>query len=770
MLRPYAVIIKDSFREALASRVLWILLSLVTWLLLALAPMGYQEKVVIDLRHSDIADWRILVKRLVAAEEGTAHAAVQCVWSNLEEPAQNSFRELAAKLRDKPGAALKFDQRAELLRALNAAIGQRDLDDKSSWDELRLPEETANLREQPAGRLSPQKLKRRNRLLLEAAFPQLILRSPSDMVEFSWLFWKMPKALPMSREILRERVDLGLTFIMQYVVGIVAVFIAILVTAPIVPQTFTSGSLNLLLSKPLFRSLLFLTKYAGGCAFVLLVSGYLIAGLWLISGFRFGVWHPRLLYAIPIFAFLFSIYYAVSALAGVLWKNAIVSIVLTVMLWSLLVVVAWTKVLVDGFYVKPFRLTKLISAKETMVAVNEAGLVYAWNDGQAAWQVIFGSDESPGMAALANAVPGKDMLGPVYHAAGDQLIALPQGMGDFGAMGIGPKLSVGRRADDWRRTESVTAPSDIKAIHVDAAGEVLLISTEGVFRIAGELSQDEEQPTLFGVELPAQQQSPFISLGPAQPLELDGRNTSIAVNRDTGQIAIFHRGQLRILALEEEDSYRIAHEFSLGNPQDRLLLAFAGNSLCVAHAKGIVEIRDPETGEIRHTIRPEATNQPRFVSAAPGGRYFAVTYQHRRIAVVDAEQGRSVPHRLTGQGDISAAEFNPQGELLVADRTNRVTVYDVSSLRRLKVFAPRQDMLERSYRYAILPLYWLLPKPGELSHTVYYLLTQRKSAGMSTDLASPQKAIDPWAPVLSSLAFVAVVLAVACVYLERSDF
>jgi hypothetical protein len=81
---------------------------------------------------------------------------------------------------------------------------------------------------------------------------------------------------------------------------------------------------------------LFLTKFAGGCAFILLNAAYFVIGLWLIVGLRFGIWSTRMLLCIPVFLFLFSIYYAVSSLAGVLWRNAVVCIVVTVLFWAVL--------------------------------------------------------------------------------------------------------------------------------------------------------------------------------------------------------------------------------------------------------------------------------------------------------------------------------------------------------------------------------------------------------------------------------------------------
>ena len=102
MLRPYVAVIKDAFREAIASRVLWILLSLVTWLLIALALIGYREWEVTSLRPGDIDNWRVLVRRLAAAENGTADATVQRIWSSLEVTAQERVRELAASLPKSP--------------------------------------------------------------------------------------------------------------------------------------------------------------------------------------------------------------------------------------------------------------------------------------------------------------------------------------------------------------------------------------------------------------------------------------------------------------------------------------------------------------------------------------------------------------------------------------------------------------------------------------------------------------------------------------------
>ena len=49
-MKPYLAIIADSFREALASRVLWILLILITLVLVALLPLGYRAEQTTEFR------------------------------------------------------------------------------------------------------------------------------------------------------------------------------------------------------------------------------------------------------------------------------------------------------------------------------------------------------------------------------------------------------------------------------------------------------------------------------------------------------------------------------------------------------------------------------------------------------------------------------------------------------------------------------------------------------------------------------------------------
>ena len=112
--------------------------------------------------------------------------------------------------------------------------------------------------------------------------------------------------------------------------------------------------------------------------------------------------------------------------------------------------------------------------------------------------------------------------------------------------------------------------------------------------------------------------------------------------------------------------------------------------------------------------------------------------------------------------------------MFVADRLTRVTEYDLEAMRSVAVGKASMPLAEKIYRYALHPLYTVFPKPSQLNETVNYVLTSQDApiAGLRIDDGNPRGAtkVDVWGPVWSNLAFLVVVLAVACVYVHRRDF
>jgi hypothetical protein len=110
--------------------------------------------------------------------------------------------------------------------------------------------------------------------------------------------------------------------------------------------------------------------------------------------------------------------------------------------------------------------------------------------------------------------------------------------------------------------------------------------------------------------------------------------------------------------------------------------------------------------------------------------------------------------------------------MLVADRINRVTAYRLGSLSVERRLSPPLSFTQGIYRWGVLPLYTIFPKPGELSSTSQYLITGKRAEAIddSDGLEAAHVQLHPWAPVWSGLGFVAVMLALACVYIERQEF
>jgi ABC-type transport system involved in multi-copper enzyme maturation permease subunit len=124
-----------------------------------------------------------------------------------------------------------------------------------------------------------------------------------------------------------------------------AAFIMLLstiMTASFLPNMLGKGTVDLLLAKPIHRVTLLLYKFAGGLLFMVLNTVVIMVGIWFGLGVQSGVWVQAFLVCILIYTFQFTIFYAVSALAGVLTRSAIISILAAMATWAFLVIIGWT--------------------------------------------------------------------------------------------------------------------------------------------------------------------------------------------------------------------------------------------------------------------------------------------------------------------------------------------------------------------------------------------------------------------------------------------
>lgn len=115
--------------------------------------------------------------------------------------------------------------------------------------------------------------------------------------------------------------------------GWLASILALVSTASIFPDLLASGSVELMLSKPISRLRLFLTKYVLGLMFVALQVLVFTGAVFVLIGVRGGEWAPSVFLAVPVVVVFFSYLFAICVLFGVLTRSTIASLLLTLLAW-----------------------------------------------------------------------------------------------------------------------------------------------------------------------------------------------------------------------------------------------------------------------------------------------------------------------------------------------------------------------------------------------------------------------------------------------------
>lgn len=140
-------------------------------------------------------------------------------------------------------------------------------------------------------------------------------------------------------------------------------FLSIFSASSFIPNMLEKGSIDLLLSKPVSRAQIILGKFFGGFAVVFLNIAYLVIGIWLLLGVKFGTWAPEILLSIVMISFTFAVLYSLIILVGILTRSSILAMMLTYIIFfilspvlvfrdkiSILLDSDFTEYLLDGLY------------------------------------------------------------------------------------------------------------------------------------------------------------------------------------------------------------------------------------------------------------------------------------------------------------------------------------------------------------------------------------------------------------------------------------
>lgn len=102
-------------------------------------------------------------------------------------------------------------------------------------------------------------------------------------------------------------------------------FLAVFAASGLIATIFEPGRIELLLSKPVERYHILLGRYLGTVLVITANVVYLVVAVWLIFGWKTGVWTVGFLWSTALTVFVFAVLLAVVVLISVLWESAAVS-------------------------------------------------------------------------------------------------------------------------------------------------------------------------------------------------------------------------------------------------------------------------------------------------------------------------------------------------------------------------------------------------------------------------------------------------------------
>lgn len=132
----------------------------------------------------------------------------------------------------------------------------------------------------------------------------------------------------------------------------IAIVIALLSTASIMPEFMSSGAIDVTLAKPISRVKLFLTKFAGSMLFMLVQVLIAVGVGYILCGVRFGYWFHAAWLAVPLVVLQFLYLYAIMTLFAMITRSTLASLLGVLVVWGLLSVVQFASNQMDAAHVE----------------------------------------------------------------------------------------------------------------------------------------------------------------------------------------------------------------------------------------------------------------------------------------------------------------------------------------------------------------------------------------------------------------------------------
>jgi ABC-type transport system involved in multi-copper enzyme maturation permease subunit len=331
----FLAILRDSLREALDTTVFYVMIGLSALTILVVASFSFRPVEVEEDLNKLVAqiNWGIRrqLRKMPEDFKRPEWEVRDFTQTNPQSPPWErdySFT-LVTRL---PGGAMASlflgnAQRREMKQGLEQMFRRqllRHLDNVT----------VADVEKSPAGELHFKVASKGSKVAAPADWPH----EPTMLFALPLTFWHTPVS---------DFVKLVQSLLVNTLGAAVALLLSVIITAFFIPNMLRKGTIDLLISKPIHRVTLLTYKYCGGLLFMLLNTAFVVLGVWLVLGWRSGLWDSGFLVSIPVLTFQFAFYYAVSTLFAVLTRSPIVAILMTCLIWLVLFVVGWTFVFVN---------------------------------------------------------------------------------------------------------------------------------------------------------------------------------------------------------------------------------------------------------------------------------------------------------------------------------------------------------------------------------------------------------------------------------------
>ncbi|TWT76603.1 ABC-2 family transporter protein [Planctomycetes bacterium CA13] len=775
-LLPYVAVIIDSFHSALSSRILWIAFFAIWLLLGALAPIGYREDYTTTFVDRDL-DNASRLKAMLA--QGLADS------SKTNQPVGRIARALPEDLKRQLRQVGEGEDVRIWYSTLSDALNE--LFDDDSWYDAQAWQSTVRLRELRVldesldGQLSDSQRKRQTRLRIEAALPGVFEGRSARSIRMTYAGFDFPARLAIDKtQFLIVLNQMVFPTIIKWLLGYILVFLGILVTASIVPDMLQPGSLHLLLSKPISRWMLLISKFIGGCAFVCLCVVQLVVGLYFIAGLRLDVWNARLLLSIPVFVFVFAVFYSVSVFAGLRWRSPILAIGVTCIFAVFCIVIGWVGGLFDAFVSRPDSIkTVALSGDQVFVTTRGEGLL-RWQEETSQWEEIFES-EAIGSDRVLPPVTLNDGSIATAHVDGGRMNVF--GMGAF-------DLLVLSEANQWRPQPSLRLPTATTRLLVGAddivaanTSDIAITSQRKVKQAIDPDSKAASDKTkakpdwmaklsnMMGVPTEG-----FENLLPSSIVLSPPR--TLAIDSSGNRLALLSGKQLYLLERrpEVEPSWTITASKTLAGElpriaslainQSHLLLATEKNELML-FANG--SLTDPVSIEIPNDLTPL------LVISLDDARRFAVLTSDQRCRILSHSDATSEWdwQKTLPNSKIETIGFDPRTQRFVlAHHVDRIDVLDSQTLSPRRQLRPQLSTWRKVSRYLITPLRTITPQTGEVGGTIAAIISGESAVTMHRDGSGPAEQIryKILSPILSCGIFIIAMISLSCYYFTRRDF